>query len=100
MNLSLPTLRTLSLEAPRGVGSASEETAHVRRLWSLVTLLGLYATALLVVLLVSDGPDVGCILMGIAGHVLYASAKMAQAWREATWMEDARFRLYRRFRRA
>jgi hypothetical protein len=99
MNLSLPSLRTLTVDS-RLVGE--DDSAHVRRLWSLVSLLAVYATALVVVLFVSEGPDLGCILMGIAGHVVYASARLAASWRDASFMDAARARVYarRRLRRA
>jgi hypothetical protein len=75
------------------------ESAHVRRMWSLLSLFCLYATALFVVILLSDGPDIGCILMGIAGHVVYASVKTAKLWREAIWFDRARQRVRERRRR-
>jgi hypothetical protein len=99
MNLSLASVRALTAEVGSQRATESreqreqEESAQVRRLWSLVSLLALYAAALLLVLLVSDGPDIGCILMGIAGHVLYASGKTAHAWREAAWLDCARSRV-------
>jgi hypothetical protein len=89
MNLSFAHLRQLTQDREGDHG----ETAHVRRMWSLLSLFCLYATALFVVILVSDGPDIGCILMGIAGHVVYASAKTARLWREAVWLDRARLRV-------
>jgi hypothetical protein len=92
MNVSLATMRNaappVSLPIPM-----EDESAHIRRLWSLLSLFSLYAAALFVVILVSDGPDIGCILMGIAGHVFYASGRTVMAWREASWMDDARARM-------
>ncbi len=88
---ALPT--TPSLHAIDG-----DEAARVRQLRALLSLLALYATALLVVILLSDGADIGCILAGIGGHVLYASVKTALAWREASWLEEARVRVVRRRR--
>jgi hypothetical protein len=108
MNLSLSHLRVHpapAREEPRRQRAAaatiaieqialeSTDTAQIRRLRSLLSLFALYAAALFVVILFSDGPDIGCILTGIAGHVLYASGKTAVAWREATWLEAARLRI-------
>ena len=67
-----------------------DDAARLRRLQSLLALLSLYAAALLVVMTVSDGADIGCILGGIAGHVLYATHKMVVAWRDAAWLDHAR----------
>jgi hypothetical protein len=92
MNLTLANARTAVLPLP----GEEDDSGHVRRLWSLLSLFSLYAAALFIVMLVSDGPDIGCILMGIAGHVVYASGKTALAWREATWMDAARARLRQR----
>lgn len=60
---------------------------------SLLALFGLYAFALLAVMMVSDGADIGCILAGIAGHVLWATHRMIVSWRDAAWIENARARL-------
>jgi len=115
MNLSLSHLRVHTLDQPAsslledkptrdaafpGVGGPATETdtAQIRRLRSLLALFALYATALFVVILFSDGPDIGCILTGIAGHVLYASVKTAMSWREATWLESTRQRIRARQR--
>jgi hypothetical protein len=71
----------------------SDETGRLRRLQSLLALLSLYAAALLAVIALSDGADIGCILGGIAGHVLYATHRMAALWRDDAWMDEARARL-------
>ena len=77
----------------------SDEMMRLRRLRSLLALFSLYAAALLAVVVLSDGADVGCVLAGIAGHVLYATHRMLSAWREASWLEHARDRaLARRLR--
>jgi hypothetical protein len=62
----------------------------------LVTLFAIYAVALIVAALVADGPDFGCVLGGIAAHVLYQSVLTARSWREASWLESARVRFYQR----
>jgi hypothetical protein len=76
--------------------TSSEELAHLRRLRALLGLFALYATALMMVMLLSDGADVGCILAGIAGHVFYATHRIVTSWRDASWLlarrEDARLR--------
>jgi hypothetical protein len=69
-----------------------DEAARQRRLRSLLGLFALYGAAFLVVVAVSDGADVGCILLGIAGHVLYATRRIVGSWREAAWLEHARVR--------
>lgn len=96
MNLSLPTSRVRALSIPRSPYEIDEDSGRVRQLRALLSLFALYATALLAVILLSDGADIGCILAGIGGHVLYASAKTALAWRDATWLEAARARVVRR----
>lgn len=73
--------------------AASDDVARLKRLQSLLALLSLYAAALLAVIALSDGADIGCILGGIAGHVLYATHRMASAWRDDAWMDEARARL-------
>jgi hypothetical protein len=97
MNLSLPTHSGFSNAARRHhapAGSVREsDCAYVRRLRSLLSLFALYAGALFAVIVFSDGPDIGCILMGIAGHVIYASVKTALVWREAAWFEQVQLRV-------
>ncbi|MBX3263952.1 MAG: hypothetical protein KIS78_26455 [Labilithrix sp.] len=87
MNAPLPITRTLP-----GV-TRDDELRRLRQVRALLGLFALYAGALVLVMLLSDGADIGCILAGIAGHVLYASARTAAAWREASWLEAARARL-------
>jgi len=86
--------------AQRSVSTLPFETAldgiRDRHLRSLITLFALYAVAVLAAALVADGPDFGCILGGIAGHVLFQSVHTARAWRRAAWIESARTRFYRR----
>lgn len=72
-----------------------EEILRVRRMRSLLALFGLYAFALLSVMMISDGADIGCILAGIAGHVLWATHRMIVTWRDAAWIEHMRARAYR-----
>jgi hypothetical protein len=60
-----------------------------RRLGALLTLLSLYSVALLIVMLVSDGPDIGCILMGIFGHVSWVSGRSLWRWRQAVQFDRA-----------
>jgi hypothetical protein len=99
----LPSIRqrSVSLSAPIDWAN-SDEAARLRRLRSLLALFSLYAGALLAVIVLSDGADVGCILAGIAGHVFYATYRMVTSWRDASWLEHARERAYarRRFARA
>lgn len=74
-----------------------EDPGRARQVRSLIALFGLYAFLLLVVILfVSDGADIGSILVAIGGHALYATAREALAWREASWLEAARARTIRR----
>jgi hypothetical protein len=80
--------------------ASADEVARLRRLRSLLALFSLYAGALLTVILVSDGADVGCILAGIAGHVFYATYRMVTSWRDASWLEQARDRIQARRRTA
>jgi|GEM_PF-6346155 len=82
---------TTTFSAPHA--TAVIDGARLRRLEALLALLTLYAAALLVVISVSDGADIGCILGGIAGHVLYATRRMALAWRDAVWIADAKTRV-------
>jgi hypothetical protein len=96
MNLSLSSLRArpvdLTLLSPAAEQAEVDESAHARHLRSLRSLFVLYASALSFVVLFFDGADVGCILSGIAGHVLWASARTALVWRDASWLERARAR--------
>ena len=105
MNLSLSTsrVRTLPLAPVQAhvppqpsCSLIEEDVGRIRQLRGLLALLTLYAGALLFVLLLSEGADIGCILAGIGGHVLYASGKTALAWREASWLEAARARVFLR----
>jgi hypothetical protein len=91
------TQRSVSLSAPIDWAN-SDEAARLRRLRSLLALFSLYAGALLAVIVLSDGADVGCILAGIAGHVLYATYRMVTSWRDASWLEEARDRVHARRR--
>ena len=95
MNLSLPTSRLRALPITPSPYEIDADAARLRQLRALLSLFALY-TGLLAVILLSDGADIGCILAGIGGHVLYASGKTALAWREATWLEAARVRVLRR----
>jgi hypothetical protein len=70
-----------------------EETARLRRPQSLLGLFSLYAAALLTLVVVTDGADIGCILGGIAGHVLYATHRIVLAWRDASGLEEAKARI-------
>lgn len=65
---------------------------------SLLGLFSLYAVALLFVITLSEGADIGCILGGIAGHVLYATVRILASWRDAAGLEDAKVRNLVRFR--
>lgn len=78
--------------ASRAAWMNHEEAVRLRRLRSLLGLFSLYAAALLVVVTLSDGADIGCILGGIAGHALYAAHRIVSSWRDATWLEDAKAR--------
>lgn len=94
MNHALPSTST----ATAITWTDHEEAARLKRLWSLLGLFSLYSAALLVVVIVSDGADVGCILGGIAGHVLYASHRIVSSWRDAAWLEEAKARAAVRLR--
>jgi len=94
-----PSLRGLRVAPPEpsvwtatGDAADGEDAAQLRRLQSLLALLCLYAVALLSVIVLSDGGDIGCVLLGIAGHVLYAARRMATVWRDAQVIADARHR--------
>lgn len=96
MNQALPSLTARST----ALWARSDETARLRRLRSLLSLFALYAGSLLAVTLLSDGADIGCILAGIAGHVLYATGRMVTAFRDASFLEEARIRHLMRRRTA
>jgi len=100
MNFSGPTPRVPALPITRApdLVLADDDGARLRQLRALLSLLVLYTGALLFVILLSDGADIGCILAGIGGHVLYAGGKTALAWREASWIEAARARVLLRRR--
>lgn len=86
----------LALSRPEDGALSHDEQRRVRRLRSLLALFVLYAVALVAVMAVSDGADVGCILAGIAGHVVFAMARLLQVWRDDCWLEDAGARVRRR----
>jgi hypothetical protein len=94
MNLSLSNVRVrpvdLPLVPPAAEQATVDDSAHARHLRSLRSLFVLYASVLCFVVLFFDGADLGCILSGIAGHVLWASARTAFVWRDASWLERAR----------
>lgn len=75
-----------------------EEVMRLRRLRALLGLFALYAFALMALITVSDGADIGCILGGIAGHVLYATHRVAASWRDAAGLEDAKARVAHKLR--
>ncbi len=83
---------------PHQAWQEHEEATRVRRMHSLLGLFALYAVALLAVTVLSDGEDIGCVLGGIAGHVLYATARIVTSWRDAAWLEDAKARVMARLR--
>jgi hypothetical protein len=87
MNVSLPQIQLRATE---------EDAARARQFRSLLSLLALYTTALVAVVVLPDGADIGCILGGIAGHMLYAGAKLALEWRDASSLAYARGRILRR----
>lgn len=91
MNLSL--LRPPVTPSPYTIEEGHQRDRHLR---VLLSLLALYTATLLIVIVLPDDADVACILAGIGGHILYASAKTLLAWREATWLEAARTRVLRR----
>lgn len=93
MNHALGPSSLPSLQVPLAPQASGDDAARLKRLQSLLALLSLYAAALLAVIALSDGADIGCILAGIAGHVLYATHRMASAWCDDAWLDEARARL-------
>jgi hypothetical protein len=90
--MSLPVIRITNQGAVD-----HEEPSRSRQIRSLIALFGLYAFVLsFVMVFVSDGANIGSILAAIGGHALYASAREALAWREASWLEAVRARVLRR----
>lgn len=87
----LPISRRTSCSR-REAWASHDEAVRLRRLRSLLGLFSLYAVALLAVLGVSDGADVGCILAGVAGHVLYATHRILASWHVAACLEHAKLR--------
>jgi hypothetical protein len=106
MNQALfPASATFAIPSHRRAGSSGsrdlpwtylwtrhEEVTRLRRLRSLLGLFALYAAALIALVVLSDGADIGCVLGGIAGHVLYATARVVSSWRDAAGLEDAKTR--------
>lgn len=84
--------------SPQNAWTRHEEAGRLRRLRSLLALFSLYAAALFTVVVVSEGADIGCLLAGIAGHVLYATHRVAISWRDAASLEGAKVRATLRFR--
>lgn len=89
MNLTVP-----ALPLPTTI---EEDSGRTRQLRSLLTLALLYITALVAVIVLPDGADVGCVLGGLAGHTLYAMAILTLKRRDASSLAYARGRLRRRF---
>jgi hypothetical protein len=106
MNHAVPSVSFAIVAArPRATGRTleqiwqeHEEVARLRRMRSLIALFSLYTAVLLVVVMISDGADIGCVLGGIAGHVLYATHRLIVSWRDAAWLEHARVQASRRLR--
>ncbi|HEY8078473.1 MAG TPA: hypothetical protein VIF62_30295 [Labilithrix sp.] len=96
MALLPATLSTIAIDRSVHVPEwmLHEEAGRLRRLRGLLALFALYAAALLAVTLLSDGADVGCVLAGISGHVMYATLRLVAEWRDAAWLDHARRRLY------
>ena len=80
---------------PTDSPSTLEDPAALRRMRSLLALFTLYALALITVMVLSDGADIGCMLAGIAGHVLYATRRIVTSWRDASWLHARRMQLVR-----
>lgn len=78
--------------ASRDAWTSHDDAARNRRLRALFGLLSLYTAALLVVIALSDGADLGCILVGVAAHSLYAAHRTFASWRDAAQLEDAKAR--------
>ncbi len=87
------SIRSLHVREAADLDFLSDENAQIRRLRSLLSLFAMYAAALLFVTLASDGGDIGCILMGIAGHVVYAMFRISFSWRDAALFATARSRM-------
>src|SRR5690348_13380708 len=92
MPIAGPRVAPAQRRSVRSSWSRHEDTARLRRLHSLLALFALYAASLLIVVMVSEGADIGCILGGIAGHVLYAAHRFVGCWRDAASLEDAKHR--------
>jgi hypothetical protein len=74
-----PSKRT-SAHASRYVTASPnilDDMEIARRLLSLISLLGIYVLGLLLVALVSDGPDIGVLLAAMFGHAVYTSTRWA-----------------------
>lgn len=78
--------------SPRIAWSRHEDAARLRRMRSLVALFLLYAVALVALVVASDAADIGCVLTGIAGHVLYAAHRVVGIWSDAASLEGAKAR--------
>lgn len=89
VNASLPSLHRRVFDP----SEPNEEEAQIRRLRSLLSLFALYVAVLLLVVVSSDGADIGCVLIGVAGHVVYASVRTAMSWRDAMFVATARSRV-------
>ena len=81
------------------VWAQHEESSRLRRLHSLLALFALYAALLLVVVIASEGADIGCILGGIIGHAAFTSRRVLARWRDAAQLEAAKLRARRYPRR-
>ena len=92
--LHAPTPRPVQARVELPEWMVQEEASRLKRLRTLLALFALYAAALLAVTLLSDGADVGCVLAGISGHVMYATFRLVASWRDAAWLDHARRRAF------
>src|SRR6476620_10757349 len=52
-----------------------DDVEVARRLLSLISLLGIYVLGLLLVALISEGPDIGVLLAAMFCHAIYVSIR-------------------------
>lgn len=69
------------------------DVSRAKRIRSLAALFGLYTVALVGVMTLSDGADIGCILAGIAAHVFYATVQLVNTWRDDAWTAHKKARI-------
>src|SRR5687767_10298462 len=61
------------------VRDASDASERARRVHLLFALFAIYTTGLTLVVVMSDGADIGCLLAALAAHLIYVAWRRSRA---------------------